>query len=181
MHLQLAVLYSFWCAVDPLRQQAYIDSMSILHNHLAWKLRKATGGTSPATCEISLVLTPVEYQTCKEEHVGSFFCQCELASCWSQGSPQWRDSQDCIVPAFGGKIWGNLWMEKGTLGLRPGEATLEDLLREVKADSSPWRPQVISGERLLDHMLANRQLSPGYDCPASSVRRSLKSSEDVER
>ena len=36
-----------------------------------------------------------------------------------------------------GEIWGNLSMEKGTLGLRPGEATLEDLLREVKADSSP--------------------------------------------
>jgi len=35
-----------------------------------------------------------------------------------------------------GEIWGNLAMEKGTLGLRPGEATLEDLLREVKADSS---------------------------------------------
>lgn len=139
-------LYSFWSAVDPLSQQAYIGSMPISHNHPTWKLQKTPGGTSPATCEISLVLTPVEYQTCKEEHVGSFFYQCELASWWSQGSPQWRDSQDCIVPAFGGKIWGNLAMEKGTLGPRPGEATLEDLLREVKADSSsPWRPQVISG------------------------------------
>ena len=106
MHLQLAVLYSFWCAVDPLRQQAYIDSMSILHNHLAWKLRKATGGTSPATCEISLALAPVEYQTCTEDHFRSFFYQCELASWWSQGSPQWRDSQDCIVPAFGGTYLG---------------------------------------------------------------------------
>ena len=42
-----------------------------------------------------------------------------------------------LLDIFGGKFWGNLAMEKGTLGLRPGEATLEDLLREVKAESSP--------------------------------------------
>ena len=44
------------------------------------------------------------------------------------------------------------------------------------ATAKPKKPGM-----LLDHMLANRQLSLGYDCPASSVRRSLKSSEDVER
>ena len=42
-----------------------------------------------------------------------------------------------------GKYFGTFQCENGTLGLRPGEATLEDLLREVKADISTGSVEIL--------------------------------------